>query len=72
MIQVYFVVLKKFLFFSFQRISLYVTKAFPVCSSKFSNTPRADLNLWHCRFGHYNKRVVHKLSQLVERMKNTN
>ena len=48
---------------------LYVTKAFSVCSSNFSSTCKVDLDLWHCRLGHNNKRDVQKLSKSVQGMK---
>ena len=52
-----------------QRKGLYVTKAFSVCSSKFSSTCKRDFDLWHCRLGHNNKRDVQKLSKSVQGMK---
>ena len=52
-----------------QRNGLYVTKASSVCSSKFSSTCKVDLGIWHCRFGHNNKRDVQKLSKSVQGMK---
>ena len=52
-----------------QRNGLYVTKTFTVCSSNFSSTCKVDLDLWHCRLGHNNKRDVQKLSKSVGGMK---
>ena len=52
-----------------QRNGLYVTKAFPVCSSNFSSTCKVDLDLRHCRLGHTDKRDVEKLSKSVQGMK---
>ena len=52
-----------------QRIGLYVTKAFSVCSSNFSSTCKVDLDLWHCRLGQNSKRDVQKLSKSVQGMK---
>ena len=52
-----------------QRNSLYVTKAFPVTSSHFASSPQLDIDLWHCRLGHNNKRDVQKLSKSVTGMK---
>ena len=54
---------------SVQRNGLYVTKAFSVCSSNYSSTCKVDLGLWHCRFGHNNKRDVQKLSKSVQGIK---
>ena len=51
-----------------QRNGLYVTKVFSVCSSNFSSTFKVDLDLWHCRLGHNNKRDVQKLSKSVQGM----
>ena len=51
-----------------QRNGLYVTKAFSVSSSNFSSTCKVDLDLWHCRLGHNNKRDVQKLSKSVRGM----
>ena len=45
-----------------QRSGLYVTKVYSVCSSNSSSTCKVDLDLWHCRLGHTNKRDVQKLS----------
>ena len=42
----------KLSFLFVQRNDLYVNKAFSVCSSNFSSTSKADLDLWHCRLGH--------------------
>ena len=39
-----------------QRNGLYVKIDFLVCSSNFSSTCKVDLDLWHCRLGHNNKR----------------
>ena len=52
-----------------QKNGLYVTKAFSVCSSNFSSTCKVDLDLWHCRLGHNNKRHFQKLSKSVQRPK---
>ena len=52
-----------------QRNGLYVTKAFSICSSSFSSAGKVDLDLWHCRLGHNNKRDVQKLSKSVQGMK---
>ena len=52
-----------------QRNGLYVTKVFSVCSSNFCSTCKVDLDLWHCRLGHNNKRDVQKLSKSVRGMK---
>ena len=46
-----------------------MTKAFSVCSSNISRRCRVDLDLWHCRLGHDNKRDVRKLSKSVQRAK---
>ena len=59
----------KFLLPFVQRNGLYVTKAFSVCSSNFSSTCKINLDLWHCRLGHNNKRDVHKLSKSVQGLK---
>ena len=56
----------KLSFLFVQRNGLYVTKAFSVCSSNFSSTCKVDLDLWHCRLGHSNKRDVQKLSKSVQ------
>ena len=58
-----------FVNFSCQRIGLYVTEAFLVCSSNFSSTCKVDLDLWNCRLSHNNKRDVQKLSRSVQGMK---
>ena len=52
-----------------QRNGLYVTKTFSVCSSNFSSTCKVDLDLWHCRICHNNKRDFQKSSKSVQRMK---
>ena len=52
-----------------QRNGLYVNKTFSVCSSNFSSTCKVDLDLWHCRLGHNNKRDVQKLSKSIQGMK---
>ena len=64
MILVNFVVLINCLFFLFK--GMYVTKAFLDCSSNFSSTCKVDLDLWHCKLGHNNKRDVQKLSKSVQ------
>ena len=70
MIVVNFVVLINKVSFPFvQRNCLYVNKVFSVCSSNFFSTSKVDLNLWHCRLGHNNKRDVQKLSKLVQGIK---
>ena len=52
-----------------QRNGLYVTEVFLVCSSNFSSTCKADLDPWHCRLDHNNKRNFQRLSKLVQGMK---
>ena len=52
-----------------QRSGLYVTKVCSVCSSNISSTCKVDLDLWHCRLGHNNKRDVQKLSKSVQGLK---
>ena len=52
-----------------QRNGVYVTEAFSVCSSTFSSTCKVDLDLWHCRLGHNNKRDVQNSSKSVKRRK---
>ena len=50
-----------------QRNGLYVSKAFSVCSSNFSSTCKAYLDLWHFRLGHKNKRDIQKLYKVGSR-----
>ena len=49
-----------------QRNGLYATKALSVCFSNFSSTCKVNLDPWHCRLGHNNKRDVQKLSKSVQ------